>query len=542
MIDKGDYLWYSYRMNKLEIFDTTLRDGSQSESVSFSIEDKLKIIQKLDDFGVHYIEAGNPVSNPKDLELFKQAASLDLKSARLVAFGATVRKGVSPRDDENIASLLAANTKVIAVFGKSHDLHVKTVLQATNEENISMIRRTVEYLVKQDKEVIFDAEHFFDGYKSNPDYAFDTIKTAVRAGARTIVLCDTNGGCFPDEILTITGTVINTLDMMPEVTSEGAALKIGIHCHNDTDCAVANTIAAVKSGAVHVQGTFIGLGERCGNANLSALIPNLQLKLGYSCVKDSSVSAITEMSQFIAQIANVSLARDMPYVGINAFSHKGGMHADAVLKNPVSFEHIEPEKVGNMRNVLLSEMSGRGTILSHINKIDTSLKKDDALVKKLTETIKKLEHEGYQFEAATASFELLVLKELGKFKPYFEIVDYKIIASLSGVTTANIKIKVDDNYELTADEGAGPVNAIDKALRKALTKFFPDLNQMHLTDYKVRVINGSDSTAAVTRVLIESTNGRSNWTTVGAGDNIISASVIALVDSIEYMLYACNKR
>jgi 2-isopropylmalate synthase len=525
-------------MNKLEILDSTLRDGSQSEGISFSCEDKLKVIRRLDEFGIDMIEAGNPASNPKELEIFKKAASLQLKTAQLVAFGATVRKGVSTREDDNISALLAADTKTIAVFGKSHDLHVESILRASLEENISMIRRTVEYLIKQGREVIFDAEHFYDGYKANPDYALETIKTAVRAGANTIVLCDTNGGCFPDEIKSITGTVINTLDMMCDRASDGSSrVKVGIHCHNDTDCAVANTIAAVKCGVTHVQGTFIGIGERCGNASFSTLIPNLQLKLGYCCVPKKSLPAITEMSQFIAQIANIPLPYNTPYVGDSAFAHKGGMHVDAVLKNPVSFEHIEPEKVGNSRNVLLGEMSGRGSLLARINEVSgEDFTKDDPQIIKITDKIKELEHRGYHFEAAEASFELLVMKELGLFKPSFEIVDYNIVSTLSGKANAMVKIKVEKHYEITADEGEGPVNAIDKALRKALDVFYPELSQLHLSDYKVRIVNSSESTSAITRVLIESAYDNRRWTTVGAGDNIISASMLALVDSIEYML------
>jgi 2-isopropylmalate synthase len=528
------------KLNKIEIFDSTLRDGAQSESVCFSLEDKLKIIKGLDDFGVDYIEAGNPSSNPKELEVFKKAVS---KNAQLVAFGATVRKGLSPREDEGIGALLAADTKTIAVFGKSHDLQVECILRASLEENISMIRRTVEYLIRQGRQVIFDAEHFFDGYRSNPEYALETIKTAVKAGARTIVLCDTNGGCFPDEIAEITANAVSLYGQKnPIETAHEAGISVGIHCHNDTECAVANSIAAVKSGAVHVQGTFIGIGERCGNANLSALIPNLQLKLGYHCVSQTRIETITETAQFIAQVSNVRLSHNMAYVGKAAFAHKGGMHVDAVLKSPKSFEHIEPESVGNQRNVLLSEMSGRGAMLAKISEIAgelpaaSSFSKQNTQIIKITDKIKALEHKGYQFEAANASFELLVLKELKKFKPFFEIVDYNINSSLSGAAIAAVKIKVEEHYEITADEGQGPVNAIDKALRKALEVFYPDLRNMRLTDYKVRIINGSDNTAAVTRVLIESTDGRTSWTTVGAGDNIISASMIALVDSIEFML------
>ena len=531
-LDKNIKMRYNAVMKdikKVEILDTTLRDGAQTVGVSFSLQDKLRIIERLANFGVEYIEAGNPASNPKDIEVFKKALPIfkdgsAKTGSQLVAFGATVRKGYAPADDENIAALLSAGTKTVSIFGKSHDLQVDWILKVSLEENLSMIRRTIEYLISQGRDVIFDAEHFFDGYKSNPQYAIDVLNAAAKAGACRVVLCDTNGGCFPNEIGDIVAKTVRAVNT-----------QIGIHCHNDTGCAVANTLAAVKNGALHVQGTFNGIGERCGNANLSTLIPNLQLKMGYSCVGDS-IRAITETAQFTAQVANVRLPRNMPYVGSTAFAHKGGMHVDGVMKNPKSFEHIEPEAVGNKRNLILSEMSGRGALLQKVQEYIPNLNKEDPLVAKLTSRVKTLEHEGYHFEAAGASFELLVLKEAGRYKPFFEIVDYKIVSTLTSDATADVTIKVGEHHTSASAGGRGPVNAMDKALRKALALFFPRLSEMYLSDYKVRIINGGDHTAAITRVLVESSDGNSTWTTVGAGDNIISASLIALVDSVEYAL------
>lgn len=516
---------------KIEIFDSTLRDGAQGEGICFSTDDKIKILRRLDKFGVSYIEAGNPASNPKDLEFFHKAEKIGLTHSRLVAFGSTRRKNIRVEDDENIAALLQTNTKFITIFGKSWDMHVTCILNTTLEENLAMISDTISYLLHKGKSVIFDAEHFFDGYRENPEYALKTLKAAEKAGAEVLNLCDTNGGTFPDEIAAA----------IKEVKKQ-VHVKIGIHCHNDNGCAVAGTLAAVKAGATHIQGTFTGCGERCGNANLSTVIADLQLKLGKNCVPQESLVHLTKTARYIAEIANIKLPNVMPYVGSSAFSHKGGMHADGVAKNPKSFEHIPPETVGNVRNFPLSEVSGRSTVLSKLLAFDPSLEKDSPETKRITEKIKQLEHDGYRFEAAAASFEMLVLKELGKFKPFFQIDYYKIISSLERETgdvdkaTAVIKVKVGDRYEITADEGDGPVNAIDKALRKALEVFYPILGTMRLADFKVRVINNGASTAAVTRVLIESTNGEYTWTTVGASADIINASMIALIDSLEYML------
>ena len=525
----------SRRLNvqKIEILDSTLRDGSQCEGISFSVSDKLKIAESLDRFGVDYIEAGNPASNPKDMEFFEKAAKMRFSTSKLAAFGATVHKGQSPENDEGIKALLAAGTKYTVIFGKAWDLHVDCILGASLEENLEMISSTISYLHSRGRTVFFDAEHFFDGYKANPGYALDVIKTAEKAGAATVVLCDTNGGCFPDEISKIVKTAKKELKTV-----------IGIHCHNDTGCAAANSVAAVKAGALHIQGTFTGIGERCGNAALSTIIPDLKLKLGYNVISSKRLKALTKTARFINEVTNIRLPSNAPYVGGSAFSHKGGMHVDGVIKNSATYEHVSPLDVGNKRNFLVSEVSGRSSVLPRIKAIDKKLTKSSEETKQITEKMKELEHAGFQFEAAAASFELLAMKELGRFTPHFEIDHYRIISSMDSLdgqsytekANALVKVKVGDRYEITADEGEGPVNAIDKALRKALEVFYPELRKMHLIDFKVRVVTSDDSTAAITRVLIESTDGENTWTTMGASRDIINASVVALTDSLEYML------
>lgn len=519
-------------MKKIDIFDSTLRDGAQGEGISFSADDKLKILQKLDHFGVAFAEAGNPGSNPKDLEFFRRASGLKLKNTKLVAFGSTRRKNIGAAEDENVNALLTADTEYVAIFGKSWRLHTEAILNVTPKENLEMISDTISYLTGKGKKVIFDAEHFFDGYKNDSEFALSVLKTAEKSGAVLIALCDTNGGCFPEEIGQITEKAVQAVN-----------IPIGIHCHNDSGCAVACSMAAVKAGAVHVQGTFIGIGERCGNTNLSTVIPNLQLKAGYDCIPESSMEELTETACYIAEIANVKLAGGMPYVGGNAFGHKGGMHADGVAKRSESFEHIPPETVGNARSFLLSEVSGRSTVLSKLKSFDGKLDKSSPETARILNRLKELENAGYQFEAAGASFELLVLKELGRFQPFFHIEHFHVISTQSYDTdeinkaNAMVKIKVGSRFEITADEGDGPVNAIDRALRKALEVFYPQLKKTHLVDYKVRVIAAGDSTAANTRVLIESTDGERVWTTVGASKDIIDASLKALLDSIEYFLH-----
>lgn len=523
-------------LRKVQIFDSTLRDGAQGENVTFSVEDKLNIVKALDKFGVDYIEAGNPGSNPKDLEFFERVKKIELKNAKLVAFGSTRRRDIDVTEDRNVMALLTANTDAVAIFGKSWDMHVTDIINTTLEQNLKMIYETVKFFVEQGKEVIYDAEHFFDGYKANPEYAIKAIKAAGRAGASCICLCDTNGGCFPDEVYEIT-----------QIAAKSVSTPLGMHCHDDSGCAVANSVAGVKAGAAQVQGTFIGIGERCGNANLSTIIAGLQLKLGYDCVPKESMPRLTKVSRYVAEIANMAIADGMPYVGKSAFAHKGGMHVDGVRKKSMSFEHIEPESVGNTRNILLSEVSGRTAILSKLNQVDPTLTKESKETQELIDLLKDLEFKGFQFEAAEASFELIVLKHLKKFESFFEIEHYKIIGErLENADTkpsnALIKVRVGENYEIAAAEGHGPVNAIDKALRKALEVFYPSLEKVRLIDYKVRVMNTNAATAATTRVLIESTDGEETWTTVGASEDIISASVTALLDSMEYKLFKDNEQ
>lgn len=516
-------------MEKIYVYDTTLRDGAQGEGIAFSLEDKIKIIKMLDELGVDYIEAGFPASNPKDKELFDKISELDLTHSKIVAFGSTHRIGAKVEEDAAVSALLSANTPVVAIFGKSWDLHVKDVFRAELDENIRIIEDTISYVKSHGKEVFFDAEHFFDGYKNNKEYAMKVLFAAKNAGADTLCLCDTNGATFPDKIAEITSEVISQI---PDVT-------VAIHCHNDVGTAVGNTLMAVVSGARQVQGTINGFGERCGNANLCTIIPNLQLKSGYDVVPADSLKKLKSISRKIYELANIVPDERKPYVGAMAFAHKGGMHIDAVLKNPVTFEHIKPEDVGNERRLLMSEMSGRAMVYEIIKKIEPDVSKDAKVITEILEDIKKLEREGYQFEGAEGSFELMVMKKLGYYKPQFSLEQFKVI-SIAPTTTktasALIKIGVDENFEITAAEGDGPVNALDKALRKALYRFYPELKESRLIDFKVRVLDGMAGTAALTRVLIETTDGYKNWTTVGVSEDIIEASWQALVDSIEYYL------
>jgi len=517
-------------MNKnIAILDSTLRDGAQAEGISFSVEDKLKIVKILDELGVSYIEAGNPGSNPKDLEFFKRIPEIELKHSKIAAFGSTRRRDIAACDDKNIEALLSAGTGVVVIFGKCWDFHVTEIIKTTLDENIAMISDTVSYLKSRNREVIFDAEHFFDGYKANPKYALAAIKAAGDAGAVSVCLCDTNGGAFPQEIFGITKTV-----------AENLSVPIGIHCHNDCGMAVANSIMAAAAGAAQIQGTLTGFGERCGNANLSTIIPNLQLKQDIICLPDGKIETLTQAARTVSEIANESLSAREPYVGRSAFAHKGGMHADGVAKEPSSFEHIAPETVGNVRKLLTSEVSGRSTILSKIQKINPQVSKDSPETAEIIQTLKTLEHEGYQFEGAEGAFELLIRKHLGKYKPFFELMDFRVFGEYpvtNGASArATIKISVEGKTEITAAEGDGPVNALDKALRKALEVFYPELKGVHLTDYKVRVLDGNAATAAKVRVLIESSDGHYSWSTVGVSTDIIQASWIALVDSIEYKL------
>ncbi len=517
-------------MEKVYVFDSTLRDGAQAEGISYSVEDKLKIVEALDELGVDFIEAGNPSSNVKDLEFFKEVNQLKLHHAKIVAFGSTRRCFILPEEDRNLTSLLSANTKVVAIFGKSWDFHVTDILKTTLEENLSMISSSIRFLVEQKKEVYFDAEHFFDGYKNNKDYAIQTIQAAEQAGATGVVLCDTNGGCFPDEIKEIVEEVRKYIN-----------IQIGIHTHNDTGQAVASTIMAVLGGARQIQGTLIGIGERCGNANLSTTISNLELKKGFRCLPSGNLQLLKSICVRIAEISNLALDKTMPYVGDSAFAHKAGMHIDGVLKSSSSFEHIDPELVGNSRRFLLSEVAGRGTILRKLKAIDDKITKDDPIVQTMVKQVKDLEYQGYQFEGADACFELLALKAMGLYQSFFTLENFKVIGDTTNqngvsTSTAMIKISVDGKTEMTAAEGEGPVNALDKALRKALEVFYPVVKEIRLVDYKVRILNTDSGTSAITRVLISSSDGKNTWNTVGVSQDIIEASWIALVDSIEYKL------
>ena len=513
----------------VKIFDSYLRDGAQARNVSFSIEDKIKILKALDEIGVSYVEAGNPGSNIKDKEFFERIKGMTLKNTKLAAFGSTRRKGIEAGEDENVLMLLSAETEIVVIFGKSWDFQVTDVIQTTLDENLDMIKDTVKFFKDKGKEVIYDAEHFFDGYKSNAKYALRTLQAAKDGGADCLVLCDTNGGGFPDDIYETTKLVVDKFGM-----------EIGIHCHNDTGMAEANSIMAVKAGATHVQGTFIGIGERCGNANLATIIANLQIKKNIKCIPKEQLANLTDTARYLAEITNMRLNPSMPYVGNNAFAHKGGMHIDGVTKASKSFEHITPELVGNHRTFLMSEVSGKNAIMKMLQKVDGSITKGSKEAKELVNILKEMENEGYQFEAAETSFEMLVRKHLGKYKPYFKVLYYRIIeedpeSSKELSASAMIKIMVDGQEEITASEGNGPVNALDKALRKAIEVFYPNLKEMKLVDYKVRVID-SGASASKVRVLIESSDGAANWTTVGVSTNIIEASMLALMDSVEYKL------
>lgn len=515
---------------EVKIFDSTLRDGSQGQGISFSLEDKMKIVKVLDDIGVSYIEAGNPGSNPKDMEFFKQIKEVELKNAKIAAFGSTRRPGIKAKDDKNLQNLLSAETDVTVIFGKSWDFQVIDILKTTLEENLLMIKDTINYLSSKGKEVIFDAEHFFDGYKNNKEYALATLREAKNAGATTLVLCDTNGGTLPNEISQITSDVVKEFDC-----------NIGIHCHDDLNMAVANSIIGVQCGVNHIQGTFIGIGERCGNTNLSSVIPTLKLKLGIDVISEENLKKICNVAKYIAEISNISLNEQSAYVGSSAFAHKGGMHIDAVCKNSKSYEHVSPDDVGNRRRFLVSEVSGRSTIYSEIQKIFPNIPKDGEEVRKITDKLKELEYEGYQFEGAEGTVELVMRKMIGKYKPFFKLNHFKVISEqLSEEGAFNsavmINVNVDGKEEMSAASGDGPVNALDKALRKALEVFYPQLSTVRLVDYKVRVLDSESATGAKVRVLIESTDGVENWSTVGVSRDIMQASWIALVDSIEYKL------
>lgn len=518
-------------MRHVEMLDSTLRDGAQAEGISFSVSDKLQICEALDHFGIQYIEAGNPASNPKDAEFFVEAKRLELKNSKLVAFGATRRKNKSVEEDSSVISLMAAETPAVSIFGKSWDLHVTHILDTTLEENLACVGDTVSYFKEAGKEVFFDSEHFFDGYLNNPEYALKVLETAHEAGADVLCLCDTNGGTAPTDVCEISKVVC---ERFPDT-------RIGIHCHNDISCAVANSLVAVEAGISHVQGTFNGIGERAGNADLSLIIPSLQIKKGYSVI-EGDLTQLAQVSARIADISNIIIPDNKAYVGESAFAHKGGMHIDGVEKLARSFEHIDPESVGNNRRFLLSEVSGKKAVFMQLATIAPSLTKDSPEVAKILKRMKELEHLGYQFEAADASFELMVRKVLGTFTPHFKLQMYRTSGEFPPPdgdlsSSAIVKIEVEGKTETSASMGNGPVNALDLALRRALSVFFPALGDVYLVDYKVRVLESGGATGSKVRVLIESTDGQSKWTTVGASTDIIEASFEALVDSLEYKLF-----
>lgn len=515
---------------KVYLYDTTLRDGTQGEGISLSVEDKCKIARRLDQFGVDFIEGGWPGSNPKDMAFFERVKTMQFEHAKVTAFGSTCRPGVAAEDDENLRALLNSGVQAAAIFGKSWDLHVTEALKTTLDENLRMVRDSVSYLKQQGLTVLFLAEHFFDGYKQNPIYALRVLEAAEAAGADWLVLCDTNGGSLPHEVYEIVSTVQTSVQV-----------PLGIHSHNDGELAVANALMAVRAGATQVQGTMNGIGERCGNANLISVIPNLQLKLGYSCVSEEQLSQLTKVSRYVAEIANMVTPNNQPFVGNSAFAHKGGIHVSAVLKNPDTYEHLQPERIGNRRRVLVSELAGQSNLLAKAEELQLAFDKEKPEAKQVIKQIKEREHQGYQYEGAEASLSLMLLQASGDLKELFVLESFKILmektADNSVVSEAVVKLRVNNQTVHTAADGNGPVNALDNALRKALENYFPTLSKMHLTDYKVRVLDESEATAAKVRVLIESAYEGEKWSTVGVSTNVIEASYEALLDSISYLLW-----
>ena len=516
-------------MARIQIYDTTLRDGSQGEGVNFSLQDKLAITKKLDELGFDFIEGGYPLSNPKDEEYFQRAAELDLQNAKVCAFGMTRRRGVLAEDDIGMQALRDSKAPVATVVGKTWDLHVTDVLRVDEAENLAMIGDSVGFLKAEGQSIIYDAEHFFDGYRANSEFAIKTIQAAEQAGAEIVILCDTNGGRLPEQIAEAV-----------EAARAALSIPVGIHVHNDSDLAIANSLAAVDHGAVHVQGTINGIGERCGNADLISVVANLALKKdGYEVLNEGGVKHLAELSRYVYELANMNFRNGQPFVGSSAFAHKGGMHVHAVNRVAASYEHIEPEVVGNVRRVLVSELSGRSNIVAKATK--HRLEHDNELMAQILNRVQDLENEGYQFEAAEASFDLLIKKVAGTYEPKFQRLHYRVNVEtdqgLEPATEATVKVNVAGNIEHVVGEGDGPVNALDTALRKALTATYPGLAEMHLVDYKVRVINSSEGTAARVRVVIESRDTDEIWSTVGVSENIIEASWLALVDSFEYKLF-----
>jgi len=525
----------------VQIYDTTLRDGAQAEDVNFSVEDKIRVVRKLDQFGVHYIEGGWPGSNPRDVEFFKEMRRVKLRKAKLAAFGATRRAKLRVSDDPSMKALVSSGAPVATIFGKTWDLHVLKALRTTLEENLKMIFESVAFLRKRMDEVVYDAEHFFDGYKANPDYAILTLLAAEKAGAGCLVLCDTNGGTLTHEIEEIIRQVKRRIKA-----------PFGIHAHNDAELAVANSLMAIRMGAVQVHGTINGYGERCGNANLCSIIPNLKLKMNIACISDASLARLREVSRYVDELANLPHRKWQPYIGDSAFAHKGGVHVDAIVKSSLTYEHITPELVGNRRRVLVSDMAGKSNILQKAAELGISLTKDSPELTVILRKIKELENAGYEFEGAEGSLELLMLRAGHNYESVFSMfdrIDYRILTEKRKVdphpvSEATVTVEVGGNVEHTAAWGNGPVNALDMALRKVLPKYFPGkgLENMRLLDYKVRVLTAADGTAARVRVLIESGDGRNKWGTVGVSENVIEASWQALVDSIEYKLLRAKKK
>lgn len=529
---------------RLWIYDTTLRDGTQREGLSVSIEDKLRIARQLDALGVPFIEGGWPGANPKDVQFFWQLKEEPLKQAEVVAFCSTRRPNMSAAEDPMLQAILAAGTRWVTIFGKSWDLHVTEGLKTTLEENLAMIQDTIEYLKSQGRRVIYDAEHWFDGYKHNPDYAISTLEAAIASGAEWLVLCDTNGGTLPHQVSQIVRDVVTRVGLRQEASESknSPTPQLGIHTHNDSDTAVANALAAVMEGARMVQGTINGYGERCGNANLCSLIPNLQLKLGYKCLEEQNLPQLTDASRFISEVVNLAPDEHAAFVGRSAFAHKGGIHVSAVERNPLTYEHIQPEQVGNRRRIVISEQAGISNVLAKARTFGIELDKQNPATRQILQRLKDLESEGYQFEAAEASFDLLMREALGKRQQLFEIKGFQVHCDLvqgredNSNALATVKLAVNGQDILEAAEGNGPVDALDAALRKALVNFYPQIAEFELTDYKVRILDGNSGTAAKTRVLVESRNGHRRWTTVGVSTNILEASYQAVVEGLEYGL------
>ncbi|MFH1772155.1 MAG: citramalate synthase [Candidatus Omnitrophota bacterium] len=517
-------------MKKVSIYDTTLRDGSQTEGISYSLKDKIAIAKKLDSFGIDFIEGGWPFSNPKDKELFAYFKKNRLKKSKLVPFGSTAHPANPAQKDKNLLSLLKADTEYVTIFGKSWDLHVRDILKINLDDNLKLITESVKFLKKRNKKVFYDAEHFFDGFNANPVYAVETIKAALAGGCDLLVFCDTNGGMLPWQVR----------DVVEKVKAQIRLNGFGIHCHNDLGLAVGNSLVCVCCGCIHIQGTINGYGERCGNADLIPIMGALQLKMGKRVVSNQKMKSLTALSYYVSEVSNMVHKENQPFAGKSAFSHKGGIHIDAVIKNPLAYEHIDPQEVGNRRKFVVSELAGKSTLVAKAKELEYDLDKKSPAAKKLHRLIQRLENEGYQFEAAEGSFKLLLKKELGKCKKFFDLCSFRVIVEKREdnklISEATIKLRIDNKLEHTASEGDGPVNALDNALRKALEKFYPQLAGMHLIDFKVRVLDEKSSTAAKVRVLIESQDENESWSTVGVSENIIEASWHALVDSVEYKL------